>query len=217
MNQLRLYYPVRPYVRNQRFGDNLPCVKDFGLPTQRIVIGTDAATCPAGYEKLYPKFGMSGHNGEDLNAGVQPVRAAVSGYVVEIQDTPARGLGIGILTDDQYDFGPLGVHYAKLRYWHLKEYYVKAGDWVDVGQVIGLTDSTGYSSGNHLHFELNLMDKDVGGHPYQAFPNNGIAGAQDPGVYWTGMYADVYAPTVTAYQKLLLVLQALIAEYKKPH
>lgn len=215
MDRLRLYWPCKPYWVNQQFGANLPCVKDFGLPTQSIVTGTDDKTCPAGYEKLYPRFGMNGHNGLDLAAGEQRVSASCAGTVVELQNIPSRGLGIGVLTDDLHDFGPLGAHYAKLRYWHLKEFYVKPGDRVEVGTALGLSDTTGYSSGNHLHFELNLMDKDAGGHPYQAFPSNGTAGAQDPQPYFAGSYAEDYMANVTLYQRLVAALSAMVIELKK--
>lgn len=172
-----IYYPIRPFHINQHFGGNLPCVKDFGLPTQDIVTGAGDNTCPVGYDKLYKQWGMLGHNGTDLAAGEQPVTASMDGVVIEQQTVPARGLGLGILTNQQYDFGDLGVHYLKIRYWHLKSFNVQAGDSVKIGDQIGISNNTGYSSGNHLHFEGQLMDKDFGEHPYVINGNNGYFGA----------------------------------------
>lgn len=37
---------------------------------------------------------------------------------------------------------------------HLLEGYVEVGDVVEAGQLIALTDNTGWSSGSHLHFEI---------------------------------------------------------------
>lgn len=210
MTKLRLYYPIRPFHVNQKFGENFPCVKDFGLPTQSIINGSQNS-CPVGYDKLYGKFGMIGHNGLDLNAGVQNVYAACDGVVIEKQTVPARGLGLGILTNEQYDFGIYGEHYMKLRYWHLKSFFCEVGDKITAGQLIGVTDNTGYSSGNHLHFEGQPMDKDLGGHPILVMPLGSIAGAIDIEPYFTGIYADTVPLQVSALRLQLAILTMRLA------
>ena len=192
--RLELFYPVKPFRVNQHFGANEPCVKDFGLPTQRVVTPPGPTfTCPTGYEKLYSQWGMSGHNGTDLMAGEQKVYAAHGGVVVEKQTVPSRGLGLGILTNEPVELDEHGVHYIKIRYWHLKSFNVEVGDSVKAGQLIGVSDSTGYSSGNHLHFEGQPMNKDAGGHPYIALSDSGssvIANAIDVEPFLNGKYAE---------------------------
>lgn len=204
--KLQLTYPVRPFHINQHFGDNLPCVKDFGLSTQDIVTGADNTTCPVGYDKLYQHWLMQGHNGTDLMAGRQPVYAACSGTVIEQQLVENRGLGLGIVTDEPVDL-ECGTHYAKLRYWHLAMFNVAVGDHVTQGQRIGTSDNTGYSSGNHLHFELQPMDKDAGGHYTLTLPEGNIAGA---------VSVEPYFMTPDEVQTSeISVLQKLIALYKQ--
>lgn len=208
MSKLELWYPVKPFKYNQHFGENVPCVSNFGLPTQKIVDGTNT-TCPVGYTKLYAEWGMAGHNGSDLMAGEQPVYAAAAGTVIEMQTVPARGLGLGILTDEPVDLD-CGTHYAKLRYWHLKSFSAKIGDHVEIGQQIGISDNTGYSGGNHLHFELQPMDKDKGGHPVLANPEGNIAGAVSVEPYFNGFYATDYKKVVLI-KKLIELLTSLLA------
>lgn len=209
--RLRLYYPVKPHHVNQPFAGNLPCVKNFGLPNQVVITGADNNTCPASFEKMYPKFGMTAHNGLDLMAGVQNIYAACAGTVVEKQDVPARGLGVGVLTDIQYDLGVSGVHYIKIRYWHLKSFYCDVGQKIESGQLIGVSNNTGYSSGNHLHFEGQPMDKDAGGHPVLALPNNGIGAAIDLEPFFTGIFAQDVPSEISRLQKLLVELRQRLA------
>jgi murein DD-endopeptidase MepM/ murein hydrolase activator NlpD len=85
------------------------------------------------------------HSGTDLGAPMgTPVLAAYSGRVslAELMG----GYGLSILLD--HNDGKEAT-----RYGHLSEVFVKAGQWVQQGTVIGLVGSTGNSTGPHLHFE----------------------------------------------------------------
>lgn len=73
------------------------------------------------------------------------VRAADTGVVVKAGWTD-NGYGYRIILDH-------GIDYITL-YAHLSEYYVKEGDVVKKGDVIGMVGTTGNSTGPHLHFEL---------------------------------------------------------------
>ncbi len=73
------------------------------------------------------------------------VRASDTGVVVKA-GWMDNGYGYRIILDH-------GIDYITL-YAHLGEYYVKEGDVVKKGDVIGMVGSTGNSTGPHLHFEL---------------------------------------------------------------
>ncbi len=85
------------------------------------------------------------HSGTDLGAPMgTPVLAAYSGRVSLAE--ALGGYGLSILLD--HSQGKQETRYA-----HLSEIFVKPGQWVQQGTVIGLVGSTGNSTGPHLHFE----------------------------------------------------------------
>ncbi len=221
--RLRLYYPVNPFVVNQNFGENKPCVRDFGTSAQEVINPNPDGTCPVGSDKLYQHWGMSGHNGTDLQAGEQEVRAACAGTIIEKQVVPARGLGLGILTDNEVLLDGIGPSFVKLRYWHLKNFapLLEVGDHVKEGDLLGISDNTGYSSANHLHFEGDPMHKDAGGHPILTYANGTfggtqvIAGAIDMAPYFTGTYAEDVQHDVAVLQQVIQLITGFLAQYKK--
>lgn len=123
---------------------------------------------------------MLGHNGIDAIAHRwAPIYAAQSGRVDEVCTEEARGLGVGVRT-----CAPDGRWYRH-RYWHFIAIDVENGDEVQTGDLLGYADSTGYSSGDHLHFELKEVDKD--GRVLNK--DNGYLGAVDPLLFMEDNYA----------------------------
>ncbi len=88
------------------------------------------------------------HAGKDLAAPEgTPVVAALSGTVMS--SGLAGGYGIAV----ELEHNP---PQRRTLYGHLSEIYVKPGQYVQQGEVIGRVGSTGLSTGPHLHFELRV-------------------------------------------------------------
>lgn len=133
---------------------------------------------------FYAQYGHLGHNGWDMAAPLgTPVVAVHDGWIVE---ATARETGYGLritqyFEEDGFGWDMIYGHFQKVNYpdipWDInrRNYPVKRG------QVIGYVDSTGNSSGNHLHFTLR---KYING---QLNLNNGFQGAIDPAPYFTPM------------------------------
>lgn len=86
------------------------------------------------------------HYGIDLGAyWGTPVYAAKSGKVISSGYDDGSGNYVGL----KHDSDGFESHYC-----HLEEYFVKSGDEVEVGQLIGRCGSTGGSTGPHLHFQM---------------------------------------------------------------
>lgn len=210
--KLELYYPARPYSVNQKFGFNNSCIEDNGLPTaKRKVITKLGKTCPVGYIELYPYLGMKGHTGLDLLAldGVPLYHCGPDGIVEEISTEVERGLGVGVVSDDFFSTKDTSSSQVKLRYWHLKSIAVKKGQKIKTGDLVGYADSTGLSSGSHLHLELKQVYWS-GTEYLNKYQNNGYFGAEDPEPYFNGKYADeflkLYGTIVALLQKLVTAL-----------
>lgn len=126
-----------------------------------------------------------GHNGIDFSAlHGQNVYAAHDGICYpEVDDR--QGHGVVLRTVEPYDYNGTPAYYKTI-YWHLIDNIpVKEGQLVKAGEVIGYADSTGLSTGDHLHFGLKPQAKDEpNGDWYNLAQNNGYLGAIDPSPYF---------------------------------
>ena len=87
-----------------------------------------------------------GHVALDIAApSGAPVKAVDRGKVIMAGWNPT-GYGFRVVIDH-------GIDYVTL-YAHLSDIYVKAGDVVGKGQVIGASGANGNITGPHLHFEI---------------------------------------------------------------
>lgn len=91
-----------------------------------------------------------GHKGDDLCAAKgADVLAAADGVVLTAEYNYSLGYYVII------DHGTLGDgHRWCSLYAHMDDLAVETGDTVSAGQLVGHVGSTGQSTGNHLHFEL---------------------------------------------------------------
>ncbi len=172
--------PLNIFYINQNFGSDMSCLQLKDRKT--VVTKKTEDTCPVGYESLYKLSGLKGHNGLDLSASHgMPIYSAFDGWVEEVQTEEARGLGLGIVSTELYPCTELNNANTqfKVRYWHLKSFEVEKNNPVKKGDLIGYADNTGYSSGDHLHFELKPVTV-KNGKVTNTLQNNGYFGAVNP-------------------------------------
>ena len=153
------------------------------------LIGSAVTSSNFGW-RLHPVLGnWLMHAGRDLAAPEgTPVVAALTGRVV------SSGLagGYGLAVELEHD-GPK----RRTLYGHLSELFVKEGEWVKQGTVIGRVGSTGLSTGPHLHFELRL-------------PENGGWVAVDPGELDPGREA------IASSDAIALLMGQLLQSLERP-
>jgi len=195
-----LQYPIKPIIVTQHFGEtaNLAYYEAAGI-------------------------NFIGHNGIDFHAyHGQPIYAAHDGTAYYEIDQ-SGGHGVIIVTNDEYDYKG-GQAYFKSIYWHMidssKEPQFKSpiegysfpgnGIQVKTGDLIGYANSTGLSTGDHLHFGLKPMLLAYPSDYTNIEQNNGYMGAIDPTPYFprhifnTDMNYGENSPEVSALQDYLI-------------
>lgn len=103
------------------------------------------------FREKHPILGRPAwHHGQDFSApfGTE-VYATGAGKIKYVGKD--RGLGNFITIQHGYGYESM--------YGHLSSFSVKKGDLVKRGDLIGLTGSTGYSTGPHLHYQINLYGR----------------------------------------------------------
>jgi len=158
--KLTLSSPLKDFFINQRFGEN--------------------AT------PIYGQLGLMGHNGIDFRApDSTPVYASHDGRVTFAGYDGSGGLGVVIRTNEQYEYAGEEAFFKTI-YWHLKKdsLLVTGSQQVFRGQMIGLADNTGMSTGAHLHYGLKPIAR--GENDWTWFnleQTNGYMGAITPEPY----------------------------------
>lgn len=203
-----LFKPLDNLQISQNFGENTACA----LKGDNKVFYCDGWNPPQGAESIYKRFKMKAHNGTDFPATqYTPIYCSQDGTVDEISSEPSRGLGIGIITKRKFFCTETGKEeYFKIRYWHNFANYVKVGDEVTVGQVIGLVGSTGYSSGPHIHFEIKPVKvtfrKEKISKVVNILQDNGYFGAVDAMPYMQDINASLFTKYKSWQERLTFAL-----------
>ena len=132
-----LLCPVKtPYRLTQKFGEN---------------------------PNVYNQFGLKGHNGLDFASDVPgkkvPMYCPMEGVAFEVGDQGAKGYGkfIRIRNTTPDATG----HLKEVIMGHFDSIDVKQGQFLPLGEKLGVMGTTGFSSGVHLHWGLRFLKDGV--------------------------------------------------------
>lgn len=143
--------------------------------------GTNRITSPYGYREYWNsgRLVKEHHNGEDV------VCTKYAGEVVNDSDWDFREVTGAVVEEVSYGYNSGRGNLVKTKtstgaiqiYQHCKEIYVKKGDVVPQGTVLGRAGSTGNSTGIHLHFEVQINGTPVEPSAWLGLPN--VAGTYE--------------------------------------
>lgn len=140
-----------------------------GPPLESLLENTTPSIWPtkghitSSYGKRLDPFNGKGafHPGLDISAPYgTPVIATADGYVISAEWDGGLGHCVKLIH---------GRNGYRTVYGHLKEYFVRPGQSVRRGEVIGLVGSSGRTTGKHLHYEVHYRGLNV--HPYKYLRN----------------------------------------------
>lgn len=160
----------------------------------------------------YSGFGLTGHNGVDWACTLgEPIYwdCDKKGTVILTNNDATAGVGCDIITEDSD-----GIF--KHTFWHflLNGLKVRAGQTIDSGELIGFGNSTGWSTGNHLHRQLKKQGKDSLGRYYNLNQNNGYQGAIDLTPYFDNLFIrdimkELLNKQISIIRRMIEILQKM--------
>ena len=129
-----------------------PVVQTSALPTLSDAANSPRFICPVKYKYISRFATENSHRGDDLCAdeGTE-IYAAADGVVLAAQEHYSWGNFVEIDHGTDAD----GLRWATL-YAHMQSCAVQVGQTVTAGQVIGYVGSTGNTTGNACHFEMQV-------------------------------------------------------------
>ena len=140
----------------------------------------DGHGVPTGYQLVAPNpgsFWVRGfswyHDGVDISTGAgNPIKAAQAGEVIWA-GWDVGGLGYSIKINNCNGISTI--------YGHMESLSAKVGTSVEAGATIGLEGSTGWSTGPHLHFMVEVNNVPVDPSAYYGFNCRAITGTSSYG------------------------------------
>jgi hypothetical protein len=218
---LKGYRCVKTDQMNQEFGENNAC---YRVSDGRVIGKSTAGRCPNGYVLFYTeKLNMKGHNGTDWGSikGEKVYHAwNYDGYIKNHIDS-AGGNGVDVISKEQVELADGRKAFVKVRYWHNLQNLLADGTEVSMGDAIALADSTGASSGHHVHEGLKEVEKMAieelapEDRYHTINKGNGYYGAIDPRPYQENKFVLEVPKDTEIDQKKKEELETVIIQLKR--
>jgi len=134
---------------------------------------------------IYQSMGLVSHNGFDFACwrGEPIYHSADFAGIAKTETDIGGGIGVDVISNEPFEDG----HHRKLRYWHLEKETIENGQKIKQGDLIGFGDSTGMSTGDHLHWGLKRCLKDG----EAVDKDNGYYGAIDISHYFENKFVKI--------------------------
>ena len=183
--KLELFYPCKPFNVTQAWGITNP---------------------------IYGEIGFNKHNGIDFvrryGEKTWPLYMPLKAKITDVGENTKAGKYARFISTDRYEV--LGkLCYIGGIIMHMASQGVLRHQICEVGELIGMADNTGFSTGPHTHISIYRLKEDIFNEndlsnrlDTDASTNNTI----DPHPYWTGFFAEDYGTVISIYRSIINLL-----------
>lgn len=153
------------------------------------------------------------HPGIDFRAHYDPIRASTHGKVIFAGYHGGYGTDYG-----NHIIVACGVR--RILYAHMSKFYVRAGNYVNAGQALGVSGNTGRTTGPHLHYEERVRYFTYWDHRRPIFPYLrpwSVSDLHDSAMREPGTTKSRHPDQVLSYAKALKAIGLLAPRYVTGH
>lgn len=181
MSRLSLWYPAKPYVVSQKWGI---------------------------YNPAYEQFGFDKHNGEDfLMEPDHKTHCPIPSVVEETGYNEGAGNFVRLVSQEKWLVD--GVEcYVGTMFMHHEKILCKKGDLLKTGDVMGIADNTGFSTGPHTHGSYYRLSRPQNLPEYRLDADLHTNQTFDPSPYWNKFYAQDYGLVIGLYAQVVALLKS---------
>ena len=180
MSKFELYYPTKPFQLNQAWG----------------ILNLS-----------YQKFGFTRHNGVDIAMPLdKKLRCPIRMKIIAQEYFPEGGGNqVKALTTEKWEFPDSKTCYVMMAFMHNEKFLHNVGDVLEIGDEIAIPDSTGFSTGPHIHFGCYRLNDDM-----TFIDSNEAQNSFDPMPYFNKYFAQDASLVVGIYKKIIELLKSYL-------
>ena len=164
------------------------------------------------YNPAYLQFGFSKHNGLDIEMPPDKKLRCPIKLKILAQEYFPKGGGYQVkgITTEKWEFPDGKICFVMLAFLHNESFLHNIGDVLEVGDEVALPDSTGFSTGPHIHFGCYRLNEDM-----TFMDSNEAQNSFNPIPYFNKYFAQDAQLVISILSSIIETYKLIINKWKK--